>query len=502
MRNLILLSLVVLAAGCAGNSDNAGSWRRATLGGTNLEGAKALFVAETTKGVTRAYKPPYTRTEEEDGEYTPERVMATPTLFKVTANGGNYKVEFWDELNEPIAVATEGVVNLLNEYVLMRVWYWPEVGKEITQVPDLRYAGSSMTGCLVLVDVSGGESLILSHDNGADQEKNERYSMLSDWFGNGVADLAAGTNTFAEQQLRADGSGAIYFHYLEKWGRLHTQNGAIRFDYTPMPIDALSDGTLSSCIMNANGDCWMGKYCITVDGRVITIPEELRNSSVFTKPSAPKSFFTVDVVAGSDLSHLPDHEQQVGTWALKIHEYTISGAELIEKNVHEPDFLSGAPFEILGNTRPTVMGNDVILFCGWLTLVLDDLFGVKFYENYDDNPFPVYQYYYYGGIPRSKRYVYDSTTKWKDTTDPDRNLIRRFDPATGFVTEYYRLPDDNLIVSWRVLADDTLIFRVTDTGANIEDWTLWRSLVLSPSGQLTEMAEYNGGTIYQYERLE
>lgn len=452
-------------AGCgkSSESDNTNVGNVIKMSNVDIPGAQTLFIAKSAS--TRA----------NDGEYDEDYGEGgIPKLYKITATGQTYEVQFIDEKDKIIPVETEYFVNLLGEFILMRVNYktygYDENDQPVTYKVEM----------ILIVDLDDGS--VFNVDNNTPYA-GPLHDILS------TSQAMGGLVDFGFQK---DKNGAIYFH-TGVLNKIYKSGDNVMISQT-----ALNLGDNGLWMMNRNGDIWFGYYCMKASGEFIDSDDKLDWHSYYVKDSHPGNFFRFDCHYDDEASGVDDP-----VYRMFIYKYT-PGATKLERTVdleHVTDYPVGPglmPLTFIKNRMVIAWKRAAAWEKPGKIYVIDAQNNIAMYEN-DDKPFPRERTG--GGWPNdryrlSDSYIYDCAPDWQDRSDPDRNKIRRFDPADGSVTTIWEVPSSWDITSYMVSKGDAITITALE-GATGNPVTAVREA----DGTVTEFKTYNEQTIYQLERL-
>ncbi len=135
------------------NNGSKDGGRIVNLKNASILDAKILFIAASGTSNIKALGITRTAT---GVDYNDVDEMNTPKLYKITATGQTYEVQFVDNSGEVIPVVTECFVNLLGEFVLLRVYYensgYDEKDKLVTYRVEMMLIVDLKDGTVVSVD--------------------------------------------------------------------------------------------------------------------------------------------------------------------------------------------------------------------------------------------------------------------------------------------------------------------------------------------------------------
>lgn len=467
---LLPIALACIFAGCdKGSEDNAGSEKIVNLNKVSIPDAQTLFIAGSTSTKSALG---FTRANVDD--HIDEGEMGAPKLYKITATGQTYEVEFLDNSGEIIPVETEYFVNLLGEFVLMRIHYENIGYDEQEQLVSYRVE------MLLIVNLEDGS--VVSVDN------NSPYAQsLHD-----IISVCKSGGTVADFGMQKDKSGSVYF-YTDVLNKIYKSGGGVSISQTSLNL-----GDNGLWLMNSNGDIWFNYYCRKVSGEFIDSDDKLDWHYYFVKENHPGNFFRFHSYYDDEAS-----EFNKAVWRMFLYKYT-PGVSKLERTVDlevETNFCISPTLMSL-----TFINNRVVIASDWdswsndddVICVIDNDNVVTLYDN-SVNAFPRQRV---GGlwpndrIRISDNYIYDCASDWGDRSDPDRNKIRRFNPVDGSVATAYEAPSKCDITGYSVSKDDVMTITALE-GATGNPVTF----TVEVDGTVTEYKTYNNQTIYQLERL-
>lgn len=477
---ILLIATVSLLASCEKNSNSNPSRGARVIDFKNVgvTDAQSIFIAETSS--TRAGL-----TRQEGTGVTPD-MMTDPKLFKFTASGESYEVEFRDANNEVIKVETTGFVNLFGEFLGLGIRYprrtdslsLTEPGniKEKYLLIDRR--NGAVFDTEVLEEYAPGQFI---------EQQTPFYERLADL----ISDSFVWGMSLEDLNLKKDKDGSVYNLYSSELFKIYRSGDGIEVRQSPLNVSG-------SWLLNPNGDIWYDYYCLTADGEYIDSDDEMDDYSCFVKESAPGNFFEYRCWYDDELS-----EFQNDVYQMCVYKYTPGTAKLersvdLQKTLDREINPGPAPLTIIKN-RMIIISRDTY-YDGVLSYppiyVIDENNNISTYEN-NENTFPRTSGTWPNRCVRiTKNYIYDCADDWGDRSDPDRNKIRAFDVMDGSVTTVYEAPANCTITSWTVTAGDAMTFTMLE-GATGNPVTIVREA----DGTVTEYREERGQTIYKLERL-
>ncbi len=464
---LLLILSACLMYGCKNGGGGKPDFGTIELGRVDLPSAQALFVAGNAS--TRAVM---TSAEGEDG---PDWDMAEPKLFQVTETGDSYEVSFLDQDNEVIPVETQGFVNLLGEYVLLRVRYINLKGEDVNY--DTVPLGNIIIKH-VLIDLKDGSIYVSDIYEATEGALHTLYNCaMAGWFSDPY------------WLVKNDRHGSVYFMDSGLLYKISRSGGGIRITSTELPLHA--NGVI--WLFNYNGDIWFDDsnfpygedfydYCVTSGGEIIESSYWLDPHMTYTKKSVPGSFFSIDneSVPGEDGIHIG--------FRLTIYKYTPGATELERTIEFESETLY--EYQILPGLMPLAFVKDRLVAATDHIFVIDDDYNVVTYDN-TTNQFPRDPGYFPNDLSKvSDNYVYD-----RAETVVTGSVFRRLDVETGEVSVFYTFPSGYRFESWQVSEDDLMTIRATVADGSPV------TIIVEPDGTATEHKTFGDQTIYQYEVL-
>lgn len=464
---LLLILPFCIVYGCKNNGGGNPDSIVVELGKVDLPGAQVLFVAGNA--ATRAVLA------EEDGDDGPDWDMAEPKLFQINETGDSYEVSFLDQDNEVIPVETQGFVNLLGEYVLLRVRYINLKGEDVSY--DTVLPGNIIIKH-VLIDLKDGSIYVSDINELTDGALHTLYNCVMD-----------GWLSDPYYLVKKDRHGSVYFMDTGMLYKISRSTSGIQVTSTELPLHA--NGVV--WLFNSDGDIWFDDsnfpssedffdYCVTSEGDIIESSYWLDPHMTYTRKSVPDSFFSIEneSVPGENGVHIG--------YRLIIYKYT-PGATELERTV---DFESETLYEyqILPYLMPLVFVKDRLVAASDEIIVIDDDYDVVTYDNTADQ-FPRDPGYFPNDLSKvSDNYIYD-----RAETVITGSVFRRFDVETGEVSALYTFPSGYRFESWKVSEDDIMTIIANDA----EGKTV--TIIVAADGTATEHTTFGDQTIYQYEVL-